>query len=182
LAGERFTSGVRIIAARGAIVRDVVGRGLTVRARAISQGVMPTAAVDLTIFDEGEPARIENIDLQIAFADPHRGADHGLQTPGFPVDHIVRVEKINPRIGTMSGISLDVTGDGSRFGGVFIGQGLDDAVTLRRARLTHVAANPPASLGGGGIWSDSSLRLGDVIVEQLKLPRFAGRAFAKPDR
>jgi hypothetical protein len=76
----------------------------------------------------------------------------------------------------MSGISLDVTGSGSRFGGIFIGAGLDDAVTLRRAHLTRVGLNPPASVGGGGIWSDSRVTLGDVSVDSPVLPRFGGRA------
>jgi hypothetical protein len=179
VAGHRFTSGIRMIAGRGALIRDVVGRGLSVRARASSQGVMPTGAIDLGVLNEGAEARIENVDLQMTFVDPHGGADHGANAPGFPVDQIVRIEKSDPGRGSMSGIGLDVTGVGSRFAGVYIGAGLDDAVTLRRAHLTRVAANPPSSLGGGGIWSDSRVRLGDVSVEAVKLARFAGRGFAQ---
>jgi polygalacturonase len=174
--GERFTSGVRMIAARGAIIRDVVGRQLEVRARARNQGVQPTAAIDLTLLHQGEPARLENVDLQMTFVDPYSGAEHGAGAPGFPVDHIVRIEKANPQVGRMSGISIDVSGRGSRFGGVYIGAGLDDAVTLRRAHLARVGLNPPASTGGGGIWSDSRVRLGDISVDSPVLPRFSGRA------
>lgn len=176
LGGDRFTTGVRMTAARGAVIRNVIGRGLSVRARAASQGVMPTAAIDLTIFDEGDAARIENVDLQMSFEDPHNGASHGSKVPGFPVDHIVRIEKINARKGSMSGISLDVSGRGSRFGGVMIGGGLDDAITLRRALLYRVGLNPPASLGGGGIWSDSRVRLGEISVDSPVLPKFGGSA------
>lgn len=174
--GERFTSGVRMIAARGAIIRDVVGRQLEVRARARNQGVQPTSAIDLTLLHQGEPARLENVDLQMTFVDPYNGAEHGTGAPGYPVDHIVRIEKVNPQVGRMSGISIDVTGRGSRFGGVYIGAGLDDAVTLRRAHLARVGINPPASTGGGGIWSDSRVRLGDLSVDSPILPRFGGRA------
>jgi len=181
VAGDRFAFGVRIIAGRGAVVRNVVGRKLSVRARAHSQGVMPTAAIDLTIFDEGEAARIENVDLQVTFEDPHGGADHGAAVPGYPVDHIVRIEKSNPQRGAMSDISIDVMGRGSRFGGVFIGQGLDDAVTLRRAHLTRVGVHPPASLGGGGIWSDSWVRLGDISVDSPVLPKFGGKALGRAE-
>lgn len=76
----------------------------------------------------------------------------------------------------MSGISLDVSGRGSRFGGVMIGGGLDDAITLRRALLYRVGLNPPASLGGGGIWSDSRVRLGEISVDSPVLPKFGGSA------
>ena len=79
----------------------------------------------------------------------------------------------------MSGLSLDVTGNGTRFGGVMIGAGLDDAVTLRRALLTRVGVNPPSSLGGGGIWSDSRVALGDVSVDSPVLPKFGGRVLGR---
>ena len=178
LAGERFTSGVRMIAARGAIIRNVVGRDLTIRARARNQGVQPTAAIDLSMLD-GADARFENIDLQISFTDPHDGAQHGAGAPGYPVDHIVRIEKTNPRKGHMSAISLDVAGRGSRFGGVYIGEGLNDAVTLRRAQLARVGLNPPASVGGGGVWSDSRVRLGDIAIDSPVLAPFGGTAFSQ---
>ena len=173
--GERFTSGVRMIGGRGAIIRNVVGRQLDIRARAKSQGIMPTAAIDLSIL-EGAEARFEDIDLQMTFTDPYDGVEHGPRAPGYAVDHIVRIEKTNPRRGSMRGVSLDVVGRGSRFGGVYIGQGLDDAVTLRRSHLARVGLHPPASVGGGGIWSESRVRLGDVTVDSPVLPRFGGRA------
>ncbi len=164
-----------MIAARGAIIRNVIGRDLEIRARAKDQGVQSTAAIDLSLL-QGADARIEDIDLQLRFTDPYGGAEHGGGAPGYPVDHVVRIEKTNPRRGQMRGISLDVTGTGSRFGGVYIGAGLDDAVTLRRAQLTRVGLHPPASAGGGGIWSDSRVQLGDIAVDSPVLPRFGGRA------
>ena len=173
--GERFTSGVRMIAGRGAVIRRIVGRDLVIRARARNQGVQPTAAIDLSML-EGADARFEDIDLQMAFTDPHDGGRHGPAAPGYPVDHIVRIEKTDPRRGVMRGIGLDVAGRGSRFGGVYIGAGLDDAVTLRRAHLARVGLDPPASVGGGGIWSDSRVRLGDVALDSPVLPRLGGRA------
>jgi hypothetical protein len=177
--GERFTSGIRMIAGRGAMIRNVVGRQLEIRARAKNQGVQQTAAIDLVVFDEGAEARFENIDLQMAFTDPHGGAEHGPGVPGYPIDHIVRIEKANPRKGRMSGIGVDVTGRGSRIGGVVIGEGLDDAVTIRRAQLTRVGLNPPASVGGGGIWSDSRVKLGEISVESPAPAKFGGRALGR---
>lgn len=173
--GERFTSGVRMIAGRGAIIRNVVGRQLDIRARARNQGVQPTAAIDLSLL-EGAEGQFENIDLQLTFTDPFDGAEHGRGAPGYPVDHIVRVEKVSPGRGGMRGITLDVAGRGSRIGGVFIGAGLDDAVTLRRAHLARVGRKPPASVGGGGIWSDSRVHLGETSIDSPVLPRLGGRA------
>lgn len=177
--GERFTSGVRLIAARGATIRNVVGRQLEIRARAKNQGIQPTAAVDISLL-QGADARIENIDLQMVFTDPFDGAAHASGSPGYPVDHIARIEKVDPRQGGMRGISLDITGRGSRFGGAFIGAGLDDAVTLRRAHLSRVGLNPPASVGGGGIWSDSRVQLGDISLDSPVLPKLGGRALGGP--
>ncbi|MEO7364871.1 MAG: hypothetical protein ABIW03_00965 [Sphingomicrobium sp.] len=174
--GERFMSGIRMIAARGAIIRNVVGREIEIRARAKNQGVQQTAAIDLVLFDEGAASSFEAIDLQMTFADPYDGEDHGTDVPGFPIDHIVRIEKNNPGKGSMSGVSIDIVGRGTRFGGVFIGEGLDDAVTLRRALLTRVGLHPPASAGGGGIWSESRIALGEISVDSPVLPRFGGRA------
>jgi len=177
--GEHFTSGVRMIAARGAVIRNVVGRGLEIRARAKNQGVQPTAAIDLSML-EGADAIFENIDMQVRFVDPYDGAEHGAETPGYPVDQIARIEKTDPGRGDMRAISLDIVGRGSRAGGVYIGPGLDDAVTLRRAHLSRVGLTPPASVGGGGIWSDSRVRLGDVSIDSPVLPRFGGRALGNP--
>jgi hypothetical protein len=78
----------------------------------------------------------------------------------------------------MSGIVLDIEGEGSGFGGIYVGAGLDDAVTIERAILKRVASSPPASVGGGGIWSDSRLTLGDVQIDSVKLPKFGGSALA----
>ncbi|WP_028969863.1 hypothetical protein [Sphingomonas sp. URHD0057] len=175
--GERFTCGVRMIAARGATIRNVTGKLLEVRARAKNQGVQPTAAIDLSLLDRAD-ARFDGVDLQMRFTDPYAGAPHGPEAPGYPVDHIVRIEKTDPRAGSMRNIALDVEGRGSRFGGVYIGAGLDDAITLRRAHLSRVGLHPPASVGGGGIWSESRLRLGDIRVDSPILPRFGGHALA----
>jgi hypothetical protein len=177
--GEQFRSGIRMIAARGAVIRGVQASGISIVARAKDRHVAPTSAIDLTLLDIGNPARIEDVSLQLVFSDPFAGAPHGRGSPGFPVDHIVRIEKQNPRSGSMSGIVLDVEGRGASFGGIFVGEGLDGAVSVPRAVLTRVATDPPSSAGGGGIWSSSRLNLGDVTVESVKLPKFGGRAFGR---
>lgn len=174
--GFLFISGITVSAGRGALVRRLVARGIQVRARAATQGVMPTAGLDLNIIPEGPPARIEDVDVQMAMVDPFDGAGNGPAAPGYPVDHIARVEKVNPRHGSMADIVLDLAGRGSRFGGIYVGAGLDDAVTVKRARLERVAVNPPSSLGGGGIWSDSRIALGDVEVEAIRNGRVGGKA------
>jgi len=44
----------------------------------------------------------------------------------------------------------------------------------------QVATDPPSSRGGGRIWSDSRIALGEILIDSIKLPKFGGRALAKP--
>lgn len=166
--GFLFARGVAISAGRGATVRGVTARDIVIEARAHSQGVMPTAAVDLGIRNTGTPASIENVDIQLAY--------DGSGSAGYPVDQIVRIEKEHPSVGTMRGISLDVSGSDARIAGIYVGGGLDGAVTVRRASLRRVALDPPASLGAAGIWADSRVTLGSVTVEAVRAPSRGGRA------
>jgi hypothetical protein len=178
--GEYFRSGIYMLAGRGATIRDVQASGIRITARAMDRGVAPTAAIGIFVTDTGEPATIEDVSLQLTFADPHSGAPHGPSAPGYPIDYVVQIEKRNPDKGSISGIVLDVVGRGAGIGGILVGAGLDDAIDVRRAVLTRVATNPVASNGGGGIWSNSRLTLGDIQIESVKLPKFGGKAFGKP--
>lgn len=165
--GFMFGRGIAISAGRGARIRGVTATGIVIAARSHTQGVMPTAAVDIGIRRDRPGSTIEDISLQLAY--------DGSGREGYPVDHIVRVEKDETAIGTMRDISIDVTGSEARIAGIHIGPGLDDAVTISRARLARVALDPPSSLGAAGIWSDSRLRLGDVQVEPIRGPKRGGR-------
>ena len=177
--GERFRAGIVVTAARGATIRDVQARQIRIVARARDRGVAPTAAIDIALRDMGAPARIEDVDLQVAFIDPYSGTPHSAAAPGHPVDYIVRVEKGKSRKGSMSGIVLDVDGRGTSRGGIYVGPDLDGAITVERAILARVSTDPPSSRGGGGIWSNSRLKLGEISIDSVKLPDFGGSAFAK---
>lgn len=166
--GFMFTRGIAISAGRGARVRGITTRGIVIDARAASQGVMATAAVDIAIRRDRPGATIEDVDIQLTYNGSGRSA--------YPVDHIVRIEKDDPAIGAMRGIAIDVTGNDARIAGIHVGPGLDDAVTLTRARLTRVALDPPSSLGAAGIWADSRVRVGDVQVDAIRGPQRGGRA------
>ena len=174
--GEYFRSGIYMIAGRGATIRDVQASGIRIVARAMDRGVAPTAAILMTVIDKGAPATIEDVNVQLVFTDPFSGAPHGPASPGYPVGHIVQIEKRNPASGSVSGIVLDVEGRGAAIGGIHVGPGLDGAVTVTRAVLTRAATDPP-STRGAGIWSDSRLDLGNVSVDSVKLPKFGGKAF-----
>lgn len=174
-AGVYFRTGIYMIAARGAVIRDVQASGITINARAMDRGVTPTSAIDIQLMDKGAPATIEDVSLQVVFTDPYSGTPHAAGAPGYPVDHIVRIEKRNPASGTMSGIVLDVQGRGASIGGIHVGPGLDDAVRVARAVLSRVATDPPSNRGAG-IWSDSRLSLGNVSVDSVRLPKFGGNA------
>ena len=177
-AGDYFRTGIYMIAGRGAIIRDVQATGIKIVARAMDRGVAPTAAIQIDLQDKGAPATIEDVSLQLVFTDPYSGAPHGPAAPGYPVGHIVQIEKRNPASGSMSNIVLDVEGRGAAIGGIHIGSGLDGAVRVARAVLSRVATDPPSNLGAG-IWSDSHVALGDVSVDSVRLPKFGGKAFPK---
>ena len=179
--GQYFRTGIYMIAGRGAVIRNVRASAIQISARAMDRRVAPTSAVEITLLDKGAPARIENVSLQVKFTDPYAGAPHGAAAPGYPVDHIVEIEKRNPASGSMSNILLDVVGRGASIGGIHVGSGLNDAVKIARAVLTRVATDPPSSLGAG-IWSDSRVSLGDVSVDSVELPKFGGKAFANGRR
>ena len=171
--GYSYVSAIMVRAARGAIVRRVTARRIAVRARARALG-LTASGIEVSILDLGAPARIEDVDLQLSFVDPHDGAAHGPGAPGYPIDHVAIVKKFNREHGSMANISLDVAGRGTRFGGIFVGAGLDDAVRIRRARLQRIGVNPPATVAGGGIWSDSRVQLEDVQVEALNNRPYGG--------
>jgi hypothetical protein len=119
------------------------------------------------------------VHLKVAFNGPYDGARHGAEAPGYPVDQIVRIEKLNPQRGSMSHILLDVEGRGASFAGIYVGGGLDGAVSVTRAVLTRVATDPPSRHGGGGIWSDSRIATSNLTIESGKLPKFGGRGFVR---
>lgn len=177
--GELFRIGIHMIAGRGATIRGIEARQIRIVARARDRGVTPTAAVDISLRDIGAPARIEDVDLQLAYADPYSGAPHAGDVPGYPIDYIVRIEKGKGRSGSMSNIVLDVDGRGSSRGGIFVGPGLDDAIDVRRAILTRVATDPRTPKGGGGIWSNSRIRVGETRIDSVNLPDFGGSAFER---
>jgi hypothetical protein len=177
LHGQDFRTGIYLLAGRGAIIRHVRASGIEIDARAVDQGFAPTSAVNVVLLDKGRPAAIEDVNVEVRFTDPFAGARHSPTAPGFPVDQIARIEKRNPCSGIMSGIVLNVEGRGSSGGGVFISEGLDGAVSIPHAILTRVATDPRGA-GGAGIWSDSSVRVGDVTINSVRRPAYGGSAFS----
>ena len=166
--GFLFARGLVINAARGAVVRNISARNILIVARARTQGVMQTAAVDIVIRSQLPAATIKNVEIAVDFA--------GGGEAGFPVDHIVRVEKAAPDIGWMSNIKLDVTGSHARISGIHIGAGLDNAVSIHKARLTAIGLDPPSSLGAAGIWADSKFHQNDVSIITTNAPSRGGSA------
>jgi hypothetical protein len=176
--GYSFRTGIYLIAGRGATIRDIEATGIKIMARAMDRGVATTSAIQIYLIDLGAASTIEDVSLQLSFTDPYSGAPHGRDAPGYPIDYVVQVEKQNPAKGSIARVTLDVDGRGASFGGILVGGGLDGAVDLKRAHLTRVVSDPKTTLGAAGIWSESQLRLGDVAIEAVKGPRFAGRAFS----
>jgi hypothetical protein len=175
--GEYFRTGIEMRAGRGATIRNIQATGIKMSARAMDRGIAPTAAVYIETMDNGAPATIRDITLQLVFTDPYSGAGHGPGRPGFPVDYVANIQKRNPQSGLIAGITLDIRARGSGTGGIVVGKGLDDAVTVARAVLTRIAASPPQGTHGAGIWSDSRIRLGEISIDSVARPKFGGGAF-----
>lgn len=167
--GAAFVAGIVISAARGAEVRNVRARNIRINARTNRWRVVQTAAVDITLRPDGAPATVHDIDLQVDY--------DGRGLEGQPVDYVARIEKASANHGTISRIVLNVSGQDTRIGGIYVGGGMDDQVTVRRARLAGLGRSPPATLGAAGIWADSRVVLGSVDVTTMAGPRFGGSAF-----
>jgi hypothetical protein len=148
----------------------------------MDRGIAPTAAVYIETMDNGSPATIRDVTLQLVFTDPYSGAEHGPARPGYPIDYVANIQKRNPQSGVIAGITLDIRARGSGTGGIVVGEGLDDAVTVSRAALTRIAASPPQGSHGAGIWSDSRIRLGEITIDSVARPKFGGRALANRPR
>lgn len=168
--GFLFARGVAISAGRGARVRRVTGRNLRIAARASTQGVMPTAAIDIVIRRDEPAAMIEEIDLEVAF--------QGGGARAWPVDWIVRVEKDDPAIGTIRDVTLRVKGSHARIAGIYVGSNLDDAVTVTQADLRQIGLDPPATTGAAGIWADSRVQVRQANIDVVDVPQCGGRAVA----
>ena len=151
--GAKFTRGVAITAARGARVRNITGKNNVIVARTHDDGGRHVGALDIYVPDTSAmstagPPAISDIDIGIEFSDPYDGAPAGAAgTAGLPTSNIVAVELQTPGFGTVSNVAIDVKGNGCSQSGINILAGLDDAVFIRRAILTNVAADGSAALG-----------------------------------
>lgn len=171
-AGSKFNRGISIMAARGARVRNVRGRGNIIRARSGSTSARTVGAVELTIpnYSGGSVgATISDVDLQVLYDDPHDGQETDATRPGYPVKHIVAADLTDVTIGRMARIRLDVRGNGCSSSGVLVGPGLDDALDFPRISLTN-SNRTVQSLGG--FYTESRVRVGQASIEP-----FGGNAY-----
>jgi len=172
--GAKFERGIALTPARGARIRGVYGRGNVIRARATSTVGRKIGAVDLHVLGypggTAEPS-IRNVDLQVAFDDPHDGQSNSASRPGFAVTSFVSAEQEVAGIGTMSSIRLDIQGNGCDQAGISIGGAgeLNDSITIANAVLTNTSR---ATASYGGFYADSR-----VTVEKAKIEPAAGQAY-----
>ena len=71
-------------------------------------------------------------------------------------------------------MTLFKPGDEVFYAGSILRQGTNAEFHLVDERI--VGRKPPASVGGGGIWSDSRVQLGETSIDSPVLPRLGGRA------
>jgi hypothetical protein len=110
---------------------------------------------------------ISDVDIQLSVIDPYNGAAFGTAgVPGSPFNYGVSIERANPAYGLFSDITLDVTVNGTWLSGIFVGPNMDDAVYIRRARLTNI--NNDTSATYGGVSTQSRLAVGlDMSISTL---------------
>ena len=166
--GAKFERGVALTPSRGARIIDVKGSGNVIEGRTSGSSGNLVGALDCSIVrnstDGSAAPLIEDVDLEIAYRDLHDGTANSESVPGFPAEHIAKFELIDTSYGSMRNVALDVAGNGCAYSGVFVGENLDDAVTIRRARLTNV--NMAGSLAYAGIQTRSRISVGaDVAIE-----------------
>jgi hypothetical protein len=165
--GAKFCRSIALTPSRGGRIIDVKGSGNIVEARTNGSSGNLIGALDCFIIrnstDGSAPAVIEDVDVEITYRDPFDGAPNDATAPGYPVEHFANFELADTSYGSMRNISLDVSGNGCTFSGIFVGNNLDDSVTIRRARLTN--ANVSASSIYGGIQTRSRILVGpDVTI------------------
>jgi hypothetical protein len=165
--GALFNRGVAITVGRGTIVRHVTGKNNQVRARALNSGVTLVGAIHIIAQDfravspTSSAPTIDHIDVQVLFNDPYDGVASGGSAPGEPVSSIAFVEKDTVGWGTVSNVTIDVTGNGCVSSGIIVGSDLDVSVFIRRAVLSNIGAS--GSANDCGIKTASRVKVGSEI-------------------
>lgn len=175
LAGAKFQRALAITAARGARVLNVETINLVVTARAYTDGTLgPTTGaldcynIDYTAVSAGISApSVKSVRVRVRFNCPYQGQSNDVSRPGFPVQYVMRAENQTVTHGTMSGIEVDIEGDGASNCGALIGAGLDDAVNLRLLTLRNVSRNPASALSSGGVVANAKVKVGEVRIAPL---------------
>jgi hypothetical protein len=177
--GSHFENGVIISPARGARVRRIRAKVL-INARAAHNGSLGvTAGIYMPLMDyrsrnigggvlEGEATAapsISDVEISLRHSDPLDAQDYDVTLrPSYPMQHVARIEQLTDGYGIMSKIKLDIESTGSKETGIFVKDGLDDAVIIQRAILTNASRNPvTAAPYRGGIFSLSNIRLDGKI-------------------
>jgi hypothetical protein len=156
-AGEVFERGIAIMASRGAIVRDIKGRGNTIVARASeTSSTGHKMGMEILAPNAGAAPRFEDIDVGFTFNDPYDGAPQGTAgVPGYPIASIVNIEDDNENGSTLRDIRINVVGNGCAAAGIRVYSGLDDCVTIDKAVLSNVNTAGAEA----GIHSDSRIAI-----------------------
>ncbi len=155
--GVTFQRGFEISAGHGGIVRNVTGEGniITARANGDSSTGRKVGALLIEHSGGGANGSIEDIDIGIAFVDPHNGAPFGSPgTSGHPVQNIVRID---PKKLNLGKVNLRIDGNGCSESGVLILPGADSKVTIEKLKITNYNGKNHRLHGG--------IRTGSAIIE-----------------
>jgi hypothetical protein len=165
--GAKMEHVINIAPGRGGSVEDVKGKNNRAIGRTDWSG---GAAVGYRIYIQDDtgvgssPSKISDIDVGLTLFDPYLGAAAGGSAPGAPFFEAAEVSYANTAYGSISKIVVDAECNGTSSAGIAVQFNLDDAVFVRRAKLSNI--NTSAASTVGGILARSRITVGtDITID-----------------
>jgi len=168
-AGEKFRDAVYVSPGRGATVRGLAIRNLSVFARGASPAVQTVGALYLRVLAMGpdDPgSAIENVTVDgLRCIDPHGGVATGPSAPGLPIQTVVAIEKLNRTIGQIGAVTIvGVEASGCSRSAVQVGPGVAGPIAVSDSSFAGFAAAPLASADRNPVIAMSPVTLRNVVV------------------
>lgn len=168
--GNRFRNGVYVSPGRGAIVRRLTLKDLTINARGKDPAVQAVTGQYLRVLNStdgaGTAASIEDVVATgVRCTDPYGGAATGPSTPGVPLHSLVAIEKQDQRLGNIGNVDIsDSSIDGCARMAVMVGPQVSGPVRLDRCTLNNFAAAIYAAVDKGSVLARSPITLENITA------------------
>jgi hypothetical protein len=167
-AGLKFRNGVYVNPGRGATVRRLTIRNLTVRARGRSPAVRNIAPVYLYVLGTqngvSRGGSIEDVVIEgLRSIDPYGGVARSASTPGEPIHSAIVIEKLNRSVGHVGRVDVDgAQVDGSSRMAVHVGPNVEGPIRVSNSAFRNFAAAVLASGDAKAVNAHSPVELVNV--------------------